>query len=750
MTDTNHIDPADQTPREVLAAVGDSVGSSRKAYPSDRCIPCGAVIHIGFFFDGFGRHRDFDDPATSRYSNICRLWEAHRENTDLRRPKNPNQFWHRFYYSGLGTELNKEAKEGLVTSAVMKASKEIAKSTERKAVGIGKKVVGVDRLALKPESAIGKAVKKSLEDFSYRPVVASFNDLVSKAKSTPKNVARMLMLERNDRWVMRTRAAARAVLYDVKKNPMMAGWNTAKDVFVGVALDSIPWFRDNSAVARLLGTGVADRLAAAKIQFERAIEDTKLRMPKIQRIQVSIFGADRGCVLARALANELTEIYKHPSAATLAYVDPKDANHTAVAIEIKFLGLLDAVSSLMEENKVMGMVPVLNMIKQNYGDHKLAVPESVKHCVHFAAAHELRFYQRLDSLEKTRGVQYLYPGTSEDITGGAPPGTLGARAELQRVVLRDMLNEAITHGIVLDSMEDMAKWKPDTFKMFTLATPITENNTTYKIGELIDAYRQLVPRVPRLNFLDHMQVFLRWLAVRYQSPAFRSTVTTRFDALSVEHRARLAESKDAEAAYIALRNQTPPADVATLAKAYARWRGSLLPEMRAGRDAETEKRRPSEGVWERIQREAQEMMARESRQPGLRQSADKMRGMARSGDLPWDANADFSASMIEAMMMSPEQEALVQAWKKGLSRKDPLPPKVMALFDLLVHDTMLTSWHDHLLSSSLYFQLRATDTFGASDYAKEEQQRKRDEKTAERSRQISDGLAPAPRASSPL
>jgi hypothetical protein len=43
----------------------------------------------------------------------------------------------------------------------------------------------------------------------------------------------------------------------------------------------------------------------------------------------------------------------------------------------------------------------------------------------------------------------------------------------------------------------------------------------------------------------------------------------------------------------------------------------------------------------------------------------------------------------------------------------------MALFDLLVHDTMLTSWHDHVLSGNLYFQTRATDAFGVSDQKKE-------------------------------
>lgn len=295
MADTTQIDPADRTPHEVIAAIGEN----RSAYPSTDCIPCGAVIHIGFFFDGFGRHRDFDDPTTSRYSNICRLWEAHRENTDLRRPKTPNQFWYRFYYSGLGTDMNEEAREGLVTSAVLKTGKEIGKSAEKKAVGIGKKVAGVDRLAIKPQSAISVGVKKGLEDFSYRPIVKSFNDLVGKVTSAPKNVGRVLRLERDDRWVRRARAAARAILYDAKKNPMKAGWDTAKEVFIGVALDSIPWCRDNRAVARLFGTGVEDRVAAAKNQFEKAIEDTKLKMPKIQRIQVSIFGGrPRWCACA--------------------------------------------------------------------------------------------------------------------------------------------------------------------------------------------------------------------------------------------------------------------------------------------------------------------------------------------------------------------------------------------------------------------------------------------------------------------
>jgi hypothetical protein len=432
VVDKTILGPEDRTPPEVRAAIGEN----QKAYPHDECIPCGSVIHVGFFFDGFGRHRDYDDKNTSRYSNICRLWEAHRENKDRRRRQEPNQFWYRLYYSGLGTELNEDARNGQIVSAAFKLGKQGATAAGSIAVSTGKKVTGVKRLPIDPKGTITEGLKKGLKEFSYRPIVKSFKDLVDSVESAPRNIGRVLQLQRDNRWVQRGRAATRLFLYDTKKNFLSIGWSSAKSVFFGVVIDSIPWFRDNRAIARVFGTGVEDRLMAAIKQFEKSIDDTKQRMPKIQRIQVSIFGADRGCVLARALANELTRRYKHPSDTKLAFTDPKDPNQTAIPVEIKFLGLLDAVSSVMEENKLLGIVPVLGLLKQNYGDRELSIPASVQRCVHFAAAHELRFYQRLDSLEKTRGLQYLYPGTSEDITGGAPPGTLGARAELQRVVLR--------------------------------------------------------------------------------------------------------------------------------------------------------------------------------------------------------------------------------------------------------------------------------------------------------------------------
>src|ERR1700692_3332778 len=100
MADPIELDPADRT----RADVPDAMLRSHTPYKNDECIPCGVVVRMGFFFDRFGRNRDHDDPSTSRYSNICRLWEAHRDNLDSRRQTIPNELWYRFYYSGLGTE----------------------------------------------------------------------------------------------------------------------------------------------------------------------------------------------------------------------------------------------------------------------------------------------------------------------------------------------------------------------------------------------------------------------------------------------------------------------------------------------------------------------------------------------------------------------------------------------------------------------------------------------------------------------
>jgi hypothetical protein len=716
------IDPADRTPMAVV----DGIIDAHKAYKKDECIPCGAIIKMGFFFDAFGRHRDLDDPGTSRYTNICRLWEAHRHNDDERRKSMPNHFWYRFYYSGLGTPLNQDAEHSEIVSAAIKVASAVGSSAANAAKSTAQKVTGVDKLMdLKkaPAKATKKALSEAFDEMSLRPVSRAYADLVVQAGTVRGKAGRVLTMASDDRWVRRGKAAVRGTLYEVRKNPLKAAWSVAKGIVVDAGMDSIPMLRDNAAIALVFGTGLEDRLHAALRQFELAYRDATQQMDKMQRIEVSVFGADRGGVLARAFVNELVRKYKRRHDDDLAI----EGN----TIEIRFLGLLDAVSSVMAENKLLDFLPLTNMIKQNYGDRPLGVPQAVKRCVHFAAAHELRYYQRLDSLGKTRGDQYLYPGTSEDITGGAPAGSLGFRAELQRVALRDMLHEALMAGAALDRMEELKRYNPLAYEMFTLAHAIPVGNTTYKIPDLIKAYRTLVPRAKGLDFKSHMEVFLRWLAIRYQTPAFRESVTSHADELKHAHIQRSQEVRDAEAAYQQERRKSPVDHVA-LAK--------ILTRMNAAREAQALRlpeltqalRHPVASVWDRLSEEAEKQTRRLPLQDGLRRSAERIREMQPVLERIDAMDAETSATMVEAAMMSPEAEALARAWMDGASGAKPPPPEVMALFDLLVHDTMLTSWHDHILSSTLYFQTRATDGFGKSDVEKEARQREADERAAQR------------------
>ncbi|NTY35575.1 DUF2235 domain-containing protein [Burkholderia diffusa] len=740
MAEKIKLDPDDATPTSVYMQVA---RQSATMYPKGDCLPCGATIRMGFFFDAFGRHADLDDKASSQYSNICRLWEAHRDNDDSRRPV--NQFWYRFYYSGLGTPLNESAKADPLANAGIAAAKMAGKKALSGAKSVAESFARVNTPI--KQAGVKKRVddvKKQLfdgfleGDFSLRPIDKAFQDLRKDIEHIPAQARRVMNVlnASPERYWERTKATGtllwRNAKNDFKNNvkgaPMKAGWAVARSLFVGIAMENVPIVRDNSVMAKAFGTGVDTRLIAAKDQFEAAYKAVKKRMPKVRAIEVSVFGADRGCVLARAFVNDLAEKYKRR--------DDTDLAIDGVSIQIKFVGLLDAVSSVMSEEagELIGMVPYLGMLKTSFKDRPLGIPASVQRCVHFGAAHEMRFYQRLDSLEKTRGEQFLYPGTSCDVVGGAPNGSLGLNAELMRVPLRDMLMEALKAGAVMDTMEDLYLLKNDTFDRFTIAQPINCNGKQYRIKQLVDAYRALIPRKPGVDFMEHSKVFMRWIAARYQDPAFRRTMSDpvadwKRNMADADLQRKTAKSQldwelQRQGINMSMLASRSPADQATL-------RG-----MKAASDAAqkryekliAEAPKDYTTVWERLHKESEKMLRRASLQDGLRQSAERIRNMPDS----WDSNNKASADAVEAAMLPEAQMELVSAWKEGIEGKHPLPPDVMALFDMLVHDTLLTSWQDHVLAPSLYFRTRDKDEFGTSDIEKEAKKRKKDDLAAAR------------------
>ncbi|HEJ2438616.1 TPA: DUF2235 domain-containing protein [Burkholderia multivorans] len=736
MAERIKLDPDDATPASVYMQI---VNQNATMYPKSDCMPCGATIRMGFFFDAFGRNRDIDDKSSSRYSNIARLWEAHRDIEDPRRPA--NQFWFRFYYSGLGTPLNDDAKSNTWNNIGVAAAKLAGKKLAKGASSVAQSFARVNT-PLKQADVKRRVddVKKQFlaGDFSFRPIEKAFEDFRKDIEHIPaqaRRIANVLNASPERIWE-RTKATGtllwRNAKNDAKANikgtPMKAAMAVARGLFVGLAMENVPIVRDNAVMAEAFGTGVDTRLIAARDQFEAAYHTVKNQMPKVRLIEVSVFGADRGCVLARAFINHLAEKYKRR--------DDTDLAIDGVSIQIKFVGLLDAVSSIMSEEagELIGMVPYLGLLKTSYKDRPLGIPASVQRCVHFAAAHEMRFYQRLDSLEKTRGEQFLYPGTSCDVVGGAPNGSLGFNAELMRIPLQDMLLEALKAGAAMDTMEDLYLYNAPVFQRFKLSDPIKCDGREYRIRALVNAYRALVPRKAGIDLVSHSKIFLRWIAVRYQDPEFRRTMSDpvadwKRNMADADLQRKTTKSKldwelQRQGINMSMLASRSPADQATLrgmkaASGAAQKRyEKLLAE--APKDYTT--------VWERLHKESERMLYRASLQDGLRKSAERIRNTPDT----WDSDNKASADAIEAAMLPEPQMELVSAWKEGIEGKHPLPPDVMALFDLLVHDTLLTSWQDHVLAPSLYFRTRDTDEFGVSDLDKEAKQRQKDDRVAAR------------------
>lgn len=755
----------DRTPATVLKKMVEN----EAAYPKDDCDECGAVIRIGFFFDGFGRHRDEDAFNPTYYSNICRLWEAHCEASDPSRPQ--KQHWFRFYYSGLGTDLNEDAKVKKLNYAAAVGAKAALAEGGKALTSAGKNIARLDEV---PETDAVKRLKgatqKMIKEGSFQPMVKAYKDVVKDVRTLPDKAVRIWNAWDPERLVNRAEGTIRGFWAGFKNNPLKVAWTAGKQVVKAVALEGVPVIRDNKTVAYIMGTGVDIRVDAALSQLVAAHQAVSAQMNKVLRIEISVFGGDRGGVVARQFINDVVKKYRRRNDRDL--VMKGESGAPDAEIRIRFLGLFDSVSSIMDENTFLGFLPFTDLIKQTHKDRTLTVPAAVDKCVHFAAAHELRANQRLDSLEKTRGEQYLYPGSSGDVTGVCPEGTLGARTELSRVPLRDMLNIALSHGVAMYSMERLFKDFPVVFDRFTLSSQIKDGGQSYGIADLMGAYREVVKYEPGIDFMRHMEVFLRWLAVRYQDPVFKAELADpaekwiqdrdfftpeqeyneefrRVSMLPREERNKpenTARLKELEALKderwnraVASRGELPPQRFKPL---WQRLEAEYLALEDAERkDAEDEQRkedfrRKNPNTVQAMERMEQDLLDQQNMRNEL---ITRGGGTLTEEDKPKDPFADMKAKREV-------QKRLLNVWREASAGTNPLPPKVMALFDFLVHDAMLSSWPDHLLAStSLYFRVRDKDIFGKTDFKAEQAKFKSDNESASRVDQMRanlDGMAP--------
>ncbi len=127
--------------------------------------------------------------------------------------------------------------------------------------------------------------------------------------------------------------------------------------------------------------------------------------------------------------------------------------------------------------------------------------------------------------------------------------------------------------------------------------------------------------------------------------------------------------------------------------------------------------------------------------PGASESRQRLRsarpdGVRSDADLvihgPLQNDKDLAAK-AEGLVAHAMQRRLLTAWRDARDGKTQLPPKVMTLFDWLVHDAMLSSWPDHLLASTrMYFRVRDKDVFAKTDAKAEMEQRAKDMRNAEK------------------
>lgn len=170
----------------------------------------------------------------------------------------------------------------------------------------------------------------------------------------------------------------------------------------------------------------------------------------IKQINVSIFGFSRGAALARSFCNQWLWQCENNRGQLLYEGHP---------IRFVFLGLFDTVASFGLPATNLANVPL-----PQFGGFKgrdMVVDDRVERCVHFVAAHELRFSFPVDLIRrggKTDGrwLEKAYPGVHSDVGGGYEPDEQGVNNNYARITMRDMMREAIAQGCRIVSYDSLS------------------------------------------------------------------------------------------------------------------------------------------------------------------------------------------------------------------------------------------------------------------------------------------------------
>ncbi|WBS04822.1 DUF2235 domain-containing protein [Pseudoduganella sp. SL102] len=170
----------------------------------------------------------------------------------------------------------------------------------------------------------------------------------------------------------------------------------------------------------------------------------------IKTISISVFGFSRGAALARAFTNRIIKQCTDGAGSLL---------YSGYPLRINFLGVFDTVASFG--------VPSQNA-RTPFTERELLVSPKVERCVHYVAAHEVRFAFPVDLIRKNGKLQggwveKLYPGVHSDVGGGYEPTAQGIDNNYARIPMRDMMAEAVGAGVRLRSYGEIARTRRERF-----------------------------------------------------------------------------------------------------------------------------------------------------------------------------------------------------------------------------------------------------------------------------------------------
>ncbi|EOX3398766.1 DUF2235 domain-containing protein, partial [Vibrio cholerae] len=299
---------------------------------------CALAWQVGFFFDGM--HRNINqDSDSGRLSNISRLFRAHevRETMDL----DSSYLYSKIYIPGLGTDFEDQTAERL--------------------------------------HSVMDSQQKALLDNTLDSVSGQTKDAVVDTlfEANKKNWFETLSNHLDELFSIK---GAKAVITD-----------TAQNIAKKVTLEALPALRDNPAVMEQFMTGVDARVDGAKRSFKDRFEFVKSRnqLP-IKLIQISVFGADLGGILARRFIDELLE--------EVCTKQGQDYIYEGAKVEVTFAGLFDCTrrSSLDSGdtmNDVFSFAGILLKPLEWIGGAKVIdfdkpLHRAVKKALHLVAAHE--------------------------------------------------------------------------------------------------------------------------------------------------------------------------------------------------------------------------------------------------------------------------------------------------------------------------------------------------------------------------